>query len=80
MIPIIDVINKIKWDQKEHPEEYVIAYEDRIQHRLIEIPYTKIKRLEGTFIIIDNEEGQEVNIPTHRIKQVKKKGKIIWQR
>jgi len=79
MISIIDLINKIKWDEKENPEDYTIAYQDRIQNKLIEIPYTKIKRLEGTFMIID-QDGEETNIPTHRIKQVKKKRKIIWQR
>jgi len=79
MISIIDLINKIKWDKKEHPKDYTLAYLDRIQKKLIEIPYTKIKKLEGTFIIIE-QDGEETNIPTHRIKQVKKKGKIIWQR
>ena len=79
MISIIDLINKIRWDKKEHPEDYTIAYEDRIKKELIEIPYTKIKKLEGTFMIIDQDD-EETNIPTHRIKQVKKKGEIIWQR
>jgi len=79
MISIIDLINKIKWDKKEHPEDYTIAYKDRIKKELIEIPYTKIKKLEGAFMIID-QDNEETNIPTHRIKQVKKKGEIIWQR
>jgi len=79
MESIIDLINKIKWDAKEDPKDYTLAYQDRVLKTLIEIPYTKIKRLEGTFMIIE-KDGEETNIPTHRIKQVKKNGKVIWQR
>jgi len=79
MISIIDLLNKIKWDAHEDPEDYVIGYEDRVEKKMIEIPYTAIKRLEGTFMIIE-KDGEETNIPTHRIKEVKKKGEVVWQR
>ena len=61
MIPIQDLLNKIKWDKRENPEEYSIFYFDRIKKDLIKIPYTNIKRLEGSFMVLDNEE--ETNIP-----------------
>ena len=61
MIPIQELINKIHWDKREKPEEYTLFYFDRILNKLISLPYTKIKRLEGSFMIIDNEE--ETNIP-----------------
>ncbi|MBI4452941.1 DUF504 domain-containing protein [Candidatus Woesearchaeota archaeon] len=47
MLPIRHLINKIKWDKREKPEEYKIYYFDRILNKLISIPYTKIKRLDG---------------------------------
>ena len=78
MITIHDLLNKIKWDKRENPKQYLISYFDRIEKTLIKIPYTKIKRIEGSFMVLDNEE--ESNIPLHRIKKVMKNGVIVWER
>ena len=76
--PIKELLNKIKWDKRENPKDYSIGYLDRIQNKVIEIGYSEIKNIEGNFLVLDREE--ETYIPAHRIKQVKKKGKIIWKR
>ncbi|MBI2647469.1 DUF504 domain-containing protein [Candidatus Woesearchaeota archaeon] len=78
MIPIKDLLNKIKWDKRENPKQYSIFYYDRILNRLIKIPYTKIKKLEGSFMVLNNEE--ESNIPLHRIKKVMKNNIVVWER
>ena len=78
MIPIQDLLNKIKWDKRENPKEYIIFYYDRILKKLIPIPYTKIKKLEGSFMVLDNEE--ESNIPLHRIRKVAKNNVVVWER
>ena len=78
MQPIQNLLNKIKWDKRENPEQYIIFYFDRILNKLIKIPYTKIKRLEGSFMALVNEE--EPNIPLHRIKKVIKNNVIVWER
>jgi len=38
-----------------------------------------IKKIEGNFLVLERE-GEEVYIPTHRVKEVKKNGKIVWKR
>jgi len=78
MIPIKSLLNKIKWDKRENPSEYTLFYLDRILNKSIQIPYTKIKKLEGSFMILDNVE--ESNIPLHRIKKVMKNNEIVWER
>lgn len=78
MPPIQSLLNKIKWDERENPSDYSIFYLDRILNKLIKIPYTKIKRLEGSFMVLDNEE--ETNIPLHRIKKVMKNNIVVWER
>ena len=78
MQPISDLLNKIKWDKREDPKQYSIFYFDRILKTLIEIPYTKIKRVEASFMVLNNEE--ESNIPLHRIKRVTKDKDIVWER
>ena len=77
MQPIKDLINKIKWDKRENPKDYTLVYIDLRKEKYI--PYTAIKRLEGNFMILE-ENNQEVEIPLHRIRKVKKQDKIIWQR
>ncbi len=78
MQPIHELLNKIKWDKRENPEDYSIFYHDRILDRLIPIPYNKIKRVDEGFMVIDNEE--ESYIPLHRIKKVEKNSKVVWER
>ena len=78
MMPIQDLLNKIKWDKREKPDSYGIFYFDRIEKILIEIPYAKIKRIEGSFMVLDN--GEESNVPLHRIKKVIKNDVVVWER
>lgn len=78
MQPIQDLLNKIKWDKRENPKFFSIFYYDRILNKLIKIPYAKIKKLEGSFMVLDNED--ETNIPLHRIKKVMKNNDVVWER
>lgn len=79
MMSIKDLLNKIKWDPKEKPEDCILYYEDRKLNKLIEIKYTDILRIEDNFMILQRQE-QETSIPLHRIKKVKKKDFVVWQR
>jgi len=78
MLPIHQLLNKIKWDKRENPSEYSIFYLDRILNKLIQIPYAKIKKLEGSFMVLENED--ETNIPLHRVKKVMKNNEVVWER
>ena len=77
MQPIKELINKIKWDKRENPEDYSLVYIDLGKKK--ELDYTSIKRLEGNFMIIERN-NEEVEIPLHRIREVKKKGIVVWKR
>lgn len=82
MMRIIDILNKIKWDSRENPDDYTILYHDRILKTLIEINYTDIKRIEDSFMVVEREDepGKETMIPIHRIRKIKKKGVVVWSR
>jgi uncharacterized protein (UPF0248 family) len=79
MMPIKDLLNKIKWDQRERPEDYTLFYYDRVNDKLKEIDYCSIKKIEDNFFILEGAR-KEVAIPLHRIKKVKKKGIVVWER
>ena len=78
MISINDLLNKIKWDEREHPEDYMLYYYDRVEDTLKEIPLTRVEIEEGFMKTRIN--GKDVSIPLHRIKEVKKQGKLVWKR
>ena len=78
MMYIGDLLNKIRWDKNLKPEEYSIVYFDRIVVKYYEVLFRNIAR-KGNFFVI-KEGGKDVHIPLHRIKQVKRDGKVIWER
>ena len=75
MIPIKDLLNRIKWDEKENPKDYEIVYIDRVLQQEVKVKFKKISKIEEGFMIVD-----EASIPLHRIVKVYKKGKLIWER
>jgi len=79
MITIDELINKIKWDKRENPSEYSLFYIDRITKKLVEIKYSDIKRIDEGLIVLERE-GEETNIPLHRIREVRMKGSLVWKR
>ncbi len=74
MISIKDFLNKIIWDSREKPEEYIVVYFDRIEKKNIEVKFNDLM-LSGDFLIVD-----EASIPLHRVREVRKKGKVVWKR
>jgi uncharacterized protein (UPF0248 family) len=75
----IQLISKIRWDPRERPEEYVLFYQDRLATELKALPFPAIKRVEGTFLIVERD-GEETSIPAHRIRQVRRNGALVWER
>jgi len=76
---IFELLSKIKWDPNEKPEEYVIYYYDRVENKNKEIRFTEIKEFNSSyFYIVKN--GKDIAIPLHRIREVRRDGKLIWKR
>ena len=79
MIDAKSLLNKIKWDKNIDPRRFTIGYFDRIQKRVIWIDYSNIKRIEGTFMIVERQ-GEESHIPLHRIREAREDGRTVWKR
>ena len=75
--PLKELLTKLRWDPKEKPEEYTIAFIDL--GKLREVPYKALKRIEGTFLILDLK-GKETEVPMHRVRKVKRNKKVVWER
>jgi len=82
MIPIQDLLHRIRWDPEFGSGEFVIGYYDRVEHEIIRVPFREIalpKDGPGVFELIDHE-GQVHTIPLHRVRSVYKNGELIWHR
>lgn len=82
MIPIQDLLNRIKWDKEFGKGFFLIGYYDRIEDRIITVPFTKIQfdPDDHFSFLLENELEETISIPYHRVRQVWKDGEIIWDR
>lgn len=79
MITIKELMNKIKWDTRENPQQYIFYYYDRVENKLKELKWDDIIRFDGLFISV-SKDGKQSYIPFHRIKKVVKENECVWRR
>ena len=82
MIPIHDLLNRIRWDPEFGRGEFLIGYYDRVEDTIIRIPLGEIRFSPDdhfSFETID-PQGEVQSIPLHRIRDVYKDGELIWHR
>ena len=72
MTTIKELVNKIKWSKRENPDDYELFYFDRVKNESVPLKFTEIKNLVDEFLIIE-KNNEEITIPLHRIRLVKKK-------
>lgn len=77
------LLNRIQWDSKFGKGRFDIAWYDRIADDIVRSPLPRARRQNvGTFGIdvADDQTGESVAIPYHRVRQVYRNGKLIWTR
>ena len=82
MIPIHELLSRIRWDEEYGKADFVIAYYDRLEDRLIPVPLKELyfdREDHFDFELLD-EEGVTHTIPLHRIRQVFRNGELVWER
>jgi uncharacterized protein (UPF0248 family) len=82
MIPIHELLNRIRWDKDFGKGSFEIGYFDRSEGNIIVVPFEEVYFKKGdqlSFEVID-PEGETHSVPFHRIKQIYKNGKLIWHR
>ncbi len=82
MLPIQDLLNRIQWDKTFGQADFRIGYFDRVEKRVVVVPFSRIVLTEDrrfSFQLVGEEE-QGISIPLHRIREVYKNGQLIWSR
>lgn len=82
MIPIRELLDRIRWDKAFGAAEFALGYYDRVERRIIVVPFRAIQFDPGdhfSFQLMDDEGGIHT-VPLHRVKEVYRDGRLIWQR
>ena len=82
MQPIDKLLNRIKWDREFGDAAFEIGYHDRVAAIIVRRPLNDLLFEPGnkeSFLLMD-DEGVYQRIPLHRVREVYRNGKLIWQR
>src|SRR5438094_140223 len=82
MIPINELLNRIRWDREFARGEFELGYFDRVEDCIIVVPLREIEFPQDqphVFQFVD-AEGEIHRVPFHRVREVYKNSKRIWQR
>lgn len=82
MVPIQELLNRIRWDPEFGAGEFVIGYLDRVEQAIILTPFQEVIFTAGdhfAFLVL-GDDGICRHIPFHRVRQVFKNGDLIWSR
>jgi uncharacterized protein (UPF0248 family) len=82
MIPIQQLLHRIRWDPEFGRAEFVIGYFDRIRHAIVRVPFTRIQAGAGdhfSFAAVE-DDGSMHEVPLHRVREVYRNGELIWER
>lgn len=82
MIPIHELLNRIRWDPQFGHGRFAVGYYDRVTDRVVVVPFADISFEPGdhfAFQCVD-ADGATHSVPLHRVRDVYKDGERIWHR
>ncbi|MGC1817068.1 MAG: DUF504 domain-containing protein [Casimicrobiaceae bacterium] len=82
MIPIQDLLNRIRWDPEFDHGHFELAYWDRVARRLVRVPFDPRMLHSGDHFFFEaaTPEGELHEVPLHRVRTVYRNGIAIWHR
>lgn len=82
MIPLHDLLARIRWDSAFGDASFVLGYYDRVEDRIIRVNLREVRVDPDNRAMLDirDEEGVEHSVPLHRVKEVFRNGQLIWHR
>lgn len=82
MIPVHELLSRIRWDPAFGNANFVLGYYDRVEGRIVHVALGDVRFDPGDRFdfVLAGADGEEHRIPLHRIREVFREGKCIWQR
>jgi uncharacterized protein (UPF0248 family) len=82
MIPIHELLNRIRWDPEFAQGSFQLGYYDRTENRVILVELKEVTfppESPQTFQVMD-AEGRRHRVPFHRVREVYRNSQRIWHR
>lgn len=82
MIPINELLNRIRWDPEFARGRFELGYYDRVMGRIILVAVKDLSfptDAPQTFRVSD-PDGRIHRVPFHRVREIYKDGQRIWHR
>lgn len=82
MIPIQDLLHRIRWDAELGRAAFEIGYYDRVTRAIVRVPFRRVHFEKGEHFAFEavEEDGSVHTVPLHRVREVWRNGERIWQR
>ena len=82
MLPIQDLLHRIRWDPEFGAGRFEVAYLDKLEDMLVRVPFgaLRFEPAERFGFEVADLHGEFRFIPFHRVREVYRDGKLIWQR
>jgi len=82
MIPIHELMNRIRWDPDFGSGRFVIGYYDRVEDKVIRVALAQVSMsAEDHFAFeVTDRDGLSHSVPYHRVREVYRNETLIWQR
>jgi uncharacterized protein (UPF0248 family) len=82
MIPIHELLNRIRWDPEFASGNFELGYYDRTESRILIVPLREVTfpaESPSTFQLVD-PKGEAHRVLFHRVREVYKNAQRIWHR
>ena len=82
MIPIQELLSRIRWDPEFGRGKFIIGYYDRIDEQIMMVPLARIVFETGSHSAFEaiEADGSVHSVPYHRVREVYRDGELIWRR
>ncbi|MDH4095733.1 MAG: DUF504 domain-containing protein [Betaproteobacteria bacterium] len=82
MVPIHELLARIRWDPEFGRARFVIAYVDHEKEALVRVPFERIALPADHRFGFEalEEDGTRHSVPYHRVREVWRDGERIWSR
>lgn len=82
MTPIHELLKRIRWDPEFGRGQFQLGYWDRVAGRVLRVPLEQVASdpADHFALRVLDDEGYVHGVPFHRVVEVYKDGRLIWQR
>jgi uncharacterized protein (UPF0248 family) len=82
VIPIHELLARIRWDPEFGRGRFEVAYLDHQRKALVRLPFERLRPPEHTGFGFEavEDDGSVQSVPYHRVREVWRDGELIWRR